>query len=273
MPEIALRSGNHLYYEVTDLTDPWTDPATVFLHHGLGKSARWWLPWVRLLARDYRVLTIDMLGCGRSSQPEGYAWSVSDHAENAVQVLDALGLNRVHFMGETVGGCVGMVLGARHGDRVESLALAACPFRPAQEWLLEQSAEIARTGLQPTVDRDLPSRLDWSLYPTRMYEWYRQQRLDASARIVSEQYAAQADEDLSAFLPVIEAPTLLFIPDESPVNAGAQMHEMARLIPNASIAALADRRRPVWYHYAEADECVAAYETFLSALPAPAASS
>jgi len=268
MPFVSLDNGNHLYYEITDLTDPWHEPPIVFLHHGLGKSARWWLPWTRLLARNFRVVAVDMLGCGRSSQPVGYRWSVANHADNVVAVLDHLGVDRVHFIGETVGGCIGLYLGARHGDRLHSLSLAACPYKPEKEWLLAMSREIAANGLEPSIDRDLPTRLDWARYPKAMYEWYRAERLSASPRIVAEQYAAQAEEDLTWTLPLINVPTLLYIPDESPVSANVQMRHMAEVIPTAQVADLAPRRRPVWYHYGEAEECVAAFEKFVRTLEA-----
>jgi pimeloyl-ACP methyl ester carboxylesterase len=262
MAFLELRNGNRLHYDVVDLTEPWTPAPTVFLHHGLGKSGRWWLPWIRQLAADFRVVTVDMLGCGRSDRPTGYSWSVADHAANVLQVLDHLSLDRVHFIGETVGGCIGLHLGAVHADRLRTLSIAACPYHPAADWLLEQSREIASGGLEASVDRDLPSRLDWENYPPAMYDWYRRERVAASARIVAEQYAAQAGEDLTWTLPRVGAPTLLFIPDESPVAANRQMREMAATIPDARVAELPPGRKPVWYHYAHAAECVAAFRRF-----------
>lgn len=262
MPDLRRSDGSRIHFDVFDMTDPWLEQETVFLHHGLGKSGRFWRPWVRLLARDYRVITIDMLGNGRSSRPRGRTWGVEGYADNVVEVLDSLQVETVHFVGETLGGCVGLVMGARHGTRIRSLALASCPYRPPREHLLERGRAVTRGGLEASVDSELPSRLDWSLYPAAMYTWYRDQRLSASSRIVSEQRQAQANEDLEWTLPLISAPTLLYIPDESLVGANAQMREMARVIPNAVVADLPPGRRPVWYHYGFADTCVAVFLDF-----------
>jgi len=275
MPRVLLDNGHRLHYEVHDYVDPWLTPEAVVLHHGLGKSGRFWLPWARLLSRHFRVVTVDMLGCGRSSHPVGHPWSIADHAANAVALFDALGTERVHFVGEAVGGCVGLQLGARHGDRLHTLTLCSTPFRPTAGPvdLREKSEEISHgglAGLTAAVDRELPGRIEWDRYPPGMYAWYRAQRLDASPRIVAEHHAAQAREDLEWTLPEITAPTLLIIPDESPVGATGQMQQMARVIPNAQVAALSDRRRPVWYHFAEADECVAAFLDFVAGSPAHA---
>lgn len=264
MSYATLRDGPRVFYEVTDLTDPWLAAETVFLHHGLGKSHRFWLPWVRLLARDFRVVTVDMLGNGRSSRPRGRAWSAAGYAEDVIAVLDDLEIEQVHFVGETVGGCVGLELGARHGSRLRSLTLAACPYRPPFEKLMDKGREIAREGLTASVDRELPSRLDWERYPPAMYDWYRNERLSASPRIVAEQHYAQAREDLEWALPLIDVPTLLIIPDDSPVGADVQMREMARVIRGARIADLPPGRRAVWHHYGEARECVDAFREFVA---------
>lgn len=269
MPRVLLDNGDRLHYQVHDYVDPWRAPETVVLHHGLGKSGRFWLPWVRLLLRHFRVVTVDMLGCGRSSRPVDHAWSIADHATNAVALLDALEVEQVHFVGEAVGGCVGLQLGARHGDRLRTLTLCSTPFRPTAGPvdLREKSEEIrdgGPAGLAAAVDRELPSRIEWDRYPPEMYAWYRAERLRASPRIVAEHHAAQAREDLEWTLPLVTVPTLLVIPDESPVGATGQMREMARTIPRAEVAVLAPgRRRPVWYHFAEADDCVAAFLDFV----------
>ena len=268
MPTIPLAGGGRVHVEVLDVLEPWLDRETIFLHHGLGKSSRFWRPWMRLLAEDYRVVAIDMLGNGRSSRPRHRRWSIEGYAENVVEVLDALDIERAHFVGETVGGCVGLVLGARHADRLDSLALASCPIRPPRERLLARSRVIAREGLVGEVDAELPSRLEWHRYPPAMYHWYRAERLSASPRIVAEQTAAQAVEELEWTLPRIGVPTLLFIPDESPVDANVQMLEMARVIPDARVAELPPGRKPVWYHYGEAAVCVAEYRRFLGGLGA-----
>ena len=85
------------------------------LHHGNAKNARLWYAWVPLLARQYRVVRLEARGFGRSSvPPEGYRWSLSRFAADLRGLLDRLGLERVHLIGETVGGddffavCVGV---------------------------------------------------------------------------------------------------------------------------------------------------------------------
>ena len=61
-----LEDGIELFYTVDDFTDPWTNPETVVLHHGMAKNHKLWYAWVPILARHYRVIRFDMRGMGQS---------------------------------------------------------------------------------------------------------------------------------------------------------------------------------------------------------------
>ena len=105
MPTVRLEDGLEMYYEDHDFTDPWRTPETVVMHHGNSKSSLLWYPWVPLLAGNYRVVRMDARGFGRSTVPApGYDWSLEGFALDLKRFLDALGLDRVHLIGETVGG-------------------------------------------------------------------------------------------------------------------------------------------------------------------------
>ena len=72
-----------MYYEVDDFTDPWTQPETIVLHHGMAKNHKMWFGWVPILARHYRVIRFDMRGMGQSAVPEpGYLWSLDNFAND-----------------------------------------------------------------------------------------------------------------------------------------------------------------------------------------------
>lgn len=263
MTRIHLASGGVIHADVTDLTDPWRTPDTVFLHHGLGKTARYWLPWVRRLASEFRVVAIDSLGNGRSSRPRDHAWSIAGYAGDAIEVMDGLGLDRVHFVGEGLGGCVGLHLGAAMPTRVQTLTMSATPFRPSEgstdraAW----SREIAGGRIADFVDQSLPDRMDWNRFPPGMYAWYREQRLQNSPRIYAEQMAAQQGADLEWALPLIVAPTLLIVPGASGASAHRQMPKMAERIPNARMVRFPDERQ--WVTFSRPDECVAAFRSFV----------
>jgi pimeloyl-ACP methyl ester carboxylesterase len=90
-----------MYYEVDDYTDPWLKNKDMFwLQPGVGRSSRFWYHWVPALARNYRVVRRDMRGHGMSADPgPNYTWKIADLLNDMKGFLDALGLDRVHYLG------------------------------------------------------------------------------------------------------------------------------------------------------------------------------
>jgi pimeloyl-ACP methyl ester carboxylesterase len=98
--------------------------APVLLVHGLGLSGGAWWRTVDALAPAMRVITFDHRGIGRS-QSWTYAYTTEALADDAVSILDALGIDRVHVYGFSLGGMVAQQIALRHPARVRSLVLGA----------------------------------------------------------------------------------------------------------------------------------------------------
>ena len=98
----------------------------VLLLHGLAASAdlNWRAPGIirALLGQGYRVIAPDARGHGGSSSPADGVYGARLVAD-AVAVLDALGVQRAHVVGYSMGGMTGLALTARHPERVRSLVL------------------------------------------------------------------------------------------------------------------------------------------------------
>jgi pimeloyl-ACP methyl ester carboxylesterase len=121
-------------------------PAVVLLH-GLGGDAKFWAAEQAWLARDFRVLAIDLRGSGRSVG-SGAAFSMDALAEDVLHVLDEAGLPAAHVVGFSLGGAVAQATALAAPERVASLVLAATfPTVNAQARLyLRALATLFRSG-------------------------------------------------------------------------------------------------------------------------------
>ena len=120
--KLRLNDGAEIFYTIDDFTDPWREAETVVLHHGMAKNHRLWYAWVPVLATHYKVVRFDARGMGQSTVPgPGYPWSLDNFAGDVLQIVNGLGLERFHFIGETVGGTIGMRFATLYQDRLLSL--------------------------------------------------------------------------------------------------------------------------------------------------------
>ena len=104
-------------------------PPVVALH-GLGGTKGSFLPTVAALAGRFRVIAVDLPGFGDSDKPIGAAYDARFFARAVIDLLDALELERVHVIGNSLGGRVALEVGLRDPDRVDRLVLLA----PSLAW-------------------------------------------------------------------------------------------------------------------------------------------
>ena len=82
-------------------------------------------PMLRLLEHGFRVVTYDQLGCGASDKPKDPAlWAISRYVDEVETVRQALGLGRVHLIGHSWGGWLGIEYALTHHDALISLVLS-----------------------------------------------------------------------------------------------------------------------------------------------------
>jgi 4,5:9,10-diseco-3-hydroxy-5,9,17-trioxoandrosta-1(10),2-diene-4-oate hydrolase len=100
----------------------------VVLLHGGGPGATAWSNFGRnvgVLAERFRVLAVDQPGFGRSDKPGGHPQYFTYSSEALAGLLDALGIDRVHLVGNSLGGGTATRFALRHPDRVGRLVLMA----------------------------------------------------------------------------------------------------------------------------------------------------
>jgi pimeloyl-ACP methyl ester carboxylesterase len=100
--------------------------------HGLGGTKGSFLPTLSELAGDdFRVIAMDLPGFGDSTKPIGAPYDAPYFADAVADTLDALGIERAHVIGNSMGGRVALEMGMRHPDRTGKLVLLC----PAMAWL------------------------------------------------------------------------------------------------------------------------------------------
>jgi 3-oxoadipate enol-lactonase len=114
----ALDGRTRIHWESTG------DGPPVLLIMGLGLSGGAWWRTVPVLSGSLRVITFDHRGIGLSESPMP-AYTVEAMADDAVCVIDDLGLDAVHVYGFSLGGMVAQQLALRHPERVRALVLGA----------------------------------------------------------------------------------------------------------------------------------------------------
>jgi len=131
----------------------------VLLMHSLCTTADAWAPLIERCGDRFRFVSYDLRGHGRSSAPPA-PYSIADLAEDATGLMDALGIERADVVGLSIGGRVGMHLGAHHPERVGRLVLACASSHTgpeaAQSWA-ERVATVRARGaaalITSTIER------------------------------------------------------------------------------------------------------------------------
>jgi len=96
----------------------------LFLAHGLGGDLRYWDEIVDALSEHHQVVRWDARGFGDSDRPPG-PYSPELFAADLAGLLDALGIERVHFAGVSMGGVIGQRFALDHPSRLRSLTLVS----------------------------------------------------------------------------------------------------------------------------------------------------
>lgn len=142
------------------------DGIPLVFSNSLGANVAMWQPQVDALAGAYRTIRYDTRGHGQSEVPAA-PYAFPQLVEDAVALFDALGLERVHFVGLSMGGMTALGLALAFPERVRSITAANCvaTVPTAGHALWDERARIAREqGLAPLV---APSLERWFTERTR----------------------------------------------------------------------------------------------------------
>jgi 3-oxoadipate enol-lactonase len=218
------------------------DAPTVVLSHSLSSGMVMWGPQLEALEPHYRVVRYDMRGHGKSDVPEG-AYSLDMLATDVVRLLDALGMDRVHFVGLSIGGMIGQCLALTYGDRFKSLVLcdtAAVISDEARPLFEERKRMAMEQGMKVLVDETLAR---WFTAPylkanPPAVDMIRNQILATPVAGYLGCSDAILGLDFTDRLKEIELPTLIMVGEEDPGTPVAASEAIHERIPNAMLKIL-----------------------------------
>jgi pimeloyl-ACP methyl ester carboxylesterase len=120
MPHIKTSDGVNLYYEETGSGAP-----LIFLHE-FGGHYLSWEPQVRYFSRRYRCITYAARGWPPSDVPGDVAmYSQARAADDCADLMKALGVDRAHLCGLSMGATAGLEFAIRHPGKATALVIAA----------------------------------------------------------------------------------------------------------------------------------------------------
>jgi 3-oxoadipate enol-lactonase len=200
-----------------------------------------------LLARSTRVLRVDLRGHGGSDSAAG-DYTLSELATDIAGLIQGLGLERIDYVGLSVGGMIGEALAIKHGETVASLMLCESPpaaLNNAHEiWAPRVAAARAANSLEPIADATMERWLTPAFRARNPSRW--QQIRDTVAATTVEGYcgtvAALSNFDFTADLPDLRVPALVLYGEDDKATSREENERLARLIPGGRFVAFPGTR-------------------------------
>lgn len=237
MPEIDA-NGVRLRYELSGFDGA----PVVLLSNALGTNLHLWDDQAEALEQRYRVLRYDGRGHGESEAPaDGY--SIEALAADAAGLLDALGVERAHVCGLSLGGMVAQALALARPERVQSLILCAtAAHMPPRELWEQRIATVEQGGMSGVVD---------AVVERWFTAGFRERAPQAVARVRAMILATPAqgyagccrairDMDLRAAIGQITAPTRIIVGDKDPATPVASAEAIHERIAGSTMTVIED---------------------------------
>lgn len=232
---IATIADCDIHYEIMGQGEP------VLLVAGLGGAASYWAPNVDAFAVRHQVILHDHRGTGKSTKCE-MDYSVELMADDLLQLMDKIGLQKAHLVGHSTGGAIGIVLGAIAPERIASLTLyatwAELDNQMAQCLLLRQ--RILNAMGEAEYHRTTPLFM-YGPYYTKVSK----QKIDAEisaaiansppASIMSARVSGIMKFDGLQYLDRITAPTMIYVANDDILTPPYSSELIASRMPHAKL--------------------------------------
>lgn len=225
---------------VTYRLDGQPDAPVVMLSNSLMSNHSMWDPQMDALTESFRVLRYDTRGHGDTDAPAG-PYSIQLLAEDAIALLDALNIKKVHFAGLSMGGMIGQFIGANYSERLHSLMLCdTASEMPTPEMWNDRISSARDKGITALLDGTLKR---WFTAPFLSND---KEAVEKIAQMIRTTDAggyigcASAVRDMSqtSILSRIKIPTVIIVGEDDPACTVEQSKVLEAHIDGAELIVL-----------------------------------
>jgi pimeloyl-ACP methyl ester carboxylesterase len=221
----------------------------LLLIHGFPLDHTLWKEQIPVFAQTHRVIAPDLRGFGSSPLPEPppQRYSMADHAQDLVQLLDALTLSApVNVCGLSMGGYIALAMWKQYADRIARLLLvhtrAIADSASVRAVRHEQAHQVQSQGTRVIAEGIRP-RLFHPETAQQQPEVVRfiDEMMDRAqpAGVTAALLGMAERPDMTADLPNIRVPTLVLVGEADAISAPAEMKSIADAIPGSRFVQIA----------------------------------
>lgn len=234
METFRASDGLRLRYVVDDYTDRWRPAPTLLLVHAAMGSSRRFYAWVPHLCREVRVVRIDMRGHGLSDAPGPDQLSFPRLVQDALELLDHLGVERAHVAGSSAGAIVAQKLAIDHPQRVATLAsFAGTPgLKHGKADYGGWVRNIREKGVERFLRETIADRMNVDEVGLGFVDWFVREAARTPAEVLERFVPMMRAVDLTAELARIRLPVLCVVPGADPIHPVDEYRVLERSIPD-----------------------------------------
>ena len=227
--------------------DP-SKPALIMLH-GITGHAEAYVRNLAAHAEHFSVWAIDFIGHGYSAKPQ-HPLEIRHYIAQVNAFLDAIGVQKAYFTGESLGGWVTARFAAEHPERVDRIVLNTMGGTMANPKVMERLYTLSIQAAEDPSWERVKARLEWlmadptmvtdDLVRTRQAIFQQPDWLDACRANMALQDPQIRRRNMltDADLASIQAPALVLWTTKDPSGPVAEAERIASLIPNAELAVM-----------------------------------
>lgn len=238
------------------------DKPALILLHGITGHAEAYIRNLRSHGEHFSVWAIDLIGHGYSTKPE-HPLEIPDYIEHVVAFMDAIGVEKASFSGESLGGWVTAELARQRPERVDHIVLNTMGGTMANPAVMERLYELSMAAAEDPSWERVKARLEWLMADPSMVtddlirtrqaifqqpDWKMACEMNmALQRMDVRRRNMLSDDDLRS----IVAPAMVLWTTKDPSGPVDEGRRIADLLPNGHLVVMENCGH--WPQYEDAD--------------------